>query len=130
MKAVHQDDPRTDLTPEEALDAEDALGQRLGEDRSLIELVRFGLDMEEFTRTHVGKYLVHRAEGELNEATKVLLDLNDLAGKDAADAHMQARVALKVLRWLDDVVQQGREAERSISERDHAGQPVDDEHGR
>lgn len=117
------------LTPEEQLDAEDALGQKLGEDRHLIELVRFGQDMEEFAATTIGKYFVNRAEGELNDAVSKLLDLNDLAGKDAAEAHAEAKIALKMLRWMDEAVTSGRDAERNIVGRDEAEQVVEGHDG-
>jgi hypothetical protein len=114
---AHENDPPISAEPVDEIEA--ALAERLGDERYLIELVRFGLDTEKFVNTNpIGKYLVSRGETELNEAVKKLLDLKDLQSEDARIAHGEARVALMVLRWLDEAITRGVESERLMSARD------------
>jgi hypothetical protein len=120
-REAHEHDPP--VTAEAQLEAAEAqLESRLGDElKHLIEIVHFGHDMAVWAKTRVGAYFVNRAEEDLTEATRQLLDMNSLQDKKAADAHMKARVAVTVLRWINEAVTAGEEAELAIQGLDQAG---------
>lgn len=111
MKEAHEHDPP--ITSEDVEAAEQQLASNLGDElKHLVEVVRFGHETEIFLKQNpVGRYLVAKAEADLAEATRQLLDMDSLRGKKARDVHAQARVAVAVLRWLDEAISAGREAE-------------------
>lgn len=121
VREAHEHDPP--VTAElEGAEAEAQLEARLGDGlKHLIEIVRFGQETELFLKEQpVARYLVERAERQMTEATRQLLDMNSLEGTKAAKAHFNARVAVAILRWLDEAVTQGREAELAIQGLDDA----------
>ena len=121
MKEAHDWDPP--VGPEEAAEhAEEQLAERLGGELShLIEVVRFGHETELFlAKNRVGQYLATKAEADLSEATRQLLDMDSLKGKTARDVFQKAKVAKAVLLWLDEAITAGRDAELAIQAQDSA----------
>lgn len=120
-EAHEYDPPVDDLVPNE--DPTEALEHRLGDElKHLIQVVHFGHEMELFSKSKVGAYLIQRAEGQLNEATRQLLDMNSLEGTKPAEAHMKAKVAIEILRWINEAIDAGKETELSIQGMDaHEG---------
>jgi hypothetical protein len=105
--------------------------QEGGIDLDTIEVVRFGLEMQAFVEHQpVGRYLVSTAEAQLGENIRKLLDLDSLDGPIARDAHFKARVAVGILKIIEEATVSGQEAEASIRERsaaDEAPEPGNDE---
>jgi hypothetical protein len=121
-REVHEHDPPLDqLSPEQ--EAELVLAKRLGDDAHLIDLVKFGADMEQWAQTKVGEYFVNRAEEELSDAVRALLEQSDLASAAAKGAHLKGRTALAVLRWMDEAITSGREASNKIISEDVVDRP-------
>jgi hypothetical protein len=81
-----------------------------------IEDVEFGVEVEEFLGTRIGKYLVARAEEEIEGA------LEDLKRCDPEDAKAIRALQTKIYRaesiqyWLAEIIQAGYNAEREIEE--------------
>lgn len=118
---AHEHDPPIGDEPDPDR-AEAELTERLGDEmRGHIEIVTFGLDVQAFMEQNpVGKYLVARAEAELNAATQELLDMNTVRGKKARDVFDRAKIAVKTLRWLNEAIAAGLESEQAIQALDPA----------
>lgn len=116
VRSAHEwDPPVTEETPVDR--AEQELAERVGDDfKHLIEVMRFGQETEQFINSNpVGRFLVTRAEEDLNSAVKELLDLDSLKGKTARTAFEKAKVAVKVLRWIDETITAGKDSELAIT---------------
>lgn len=117
MKEAHEHDPPVSATPSEV---EQQLEANLGDEmQHLIEVVRFGHEAELFVaKNPIGKYLVAKAEDQLNEATRLLLDMDSLRGKKARETHFRAKVAIGMLRLINEAVEAGHDAEKQIQAQD------------
>lgn len=118
-REAHEWDPpaSAEPTPERA---EAEFEERVADElKHLIKVVRFGIDVEAFLdKNPVGQYLVERAESDLNEAVRELLDLNSVRGKKARDIFARAKVAVSTLRFLNDAITAGLEAEKTLEAQD------------
>ncbi|MBP7966155.1 MAG: hypothetical protein KAZ23_01960 [Burkholderiaceae bacterium] len=100
-------------TPEQQQEQRE-LQDEVGEARRLMEV---GMDVEAFMKTPAGRYIQARANKELEEAQDALVDaaLESAEGRAAAQEHqLKARVAQRLLTYLGDIVQEGKNAERSF----------------
>lgn len=114
MADAHEFDPPRD--PEDLeREAVEVLRGRLGEDGHLLEVLRFGVEMEEFiSSSKVGQYLVNKANEDLQAAIGQLLDLPTIEGEDARNAHAEARLAFRLLQYIENAVIAGQESEQQI----------------
>lgn len=78
------------------------------ETREKLEKVDFGLQVQAFLGTRIGKYLVDRAQAEVEEFTGKLKAhpiLTDPNG--AAQLQCEIKTAENVLYWLADAIREG-----------------------
>lgn len=100
-------------TPEQQQEQRE-LQDEVGEARRLMEV---GMDVEAFMKTPAGRYIQARANRELEAAQDSLVSaaLNSAEGRAAAQEHqLNARVAQRLLSYLGDIVQEGKNAERAF----------------
>lgn len=86
-------------------------------EREVLEAeVSFGIEVETFFASNIGKYLLARSEEEVNKAVEALKDVNP----DNARAIRQLQDVIKrnegVERWLAEIIQGGRDARVQIDE--------------
>lgn len=120
-REAHEHDPPASGEPS-IEEAEQALASTLGDElKHLVEIVHFGHDVEEFmSKSPVGRALVARMEADLNEAIRQLLDLDSLRGKKARVIFDKAKTAVTALRYLNESITAGLDAERMIQAHDQA----------
>lgn len=80
--------------------------------------VRFGITVEEFLNSEVGKYLVSRAERERETALTALLTADPEDKRKVIELQFQGRLPDLVMKWLADAVTSGRLAERELTQDD------------
>jgi hypothetical protein len=86
--------------------------------RAQLRTVQFGLDVQAFTESAVGQYLLQRAENEREDA------LEAMANGDAADVNGMRELQLIVRRadsfaqWLADAVVAGEAAAAELEQRE------------
>lgn len=121
IKHVHEHDREVKTEPDPELEAE--LRDQLGGDAELVDLFKFGMEMEIFVKDNeVGRYLVNRANQDLQENIRLLLDQVVLDTQEARHAHQEARTALAVLSYISEAVSKGGEAEETIRQTDELTQ--------
>jgi hypothetical protein len=97
-----------------------------GVDPDQIQVMQFGQEMQAFIEKQpAGRYLIRHAEQQLAESVRKLLDLDSLDDTKARDAHFQARIAVGILRFIEDAVVSGQEAEDSIRAHDEVDDPTE-----
>lgn len=116
-----------DLT---AANPEDELRARLGDEAYNVDLLIFGQQMEEFVSKHpVGRRLYEKAQVEVARCTQILFSSATLDTDRVREAHFNGRVAIAMLKMIDDAITQGIEAKRAILADDGSDTPTGDEHG-
>lgn len=86
------------------------------EDDELMSLAKMGIDAEDFIRSPLGKFLIKKAEAEINDATEDLI----MADPDDVKANTEIRNRIHVARmfvvWLSESVNIGRVAHDQMRE--------------
>jgi len=88
------------------------------QDLALAE-ARFGIEVEGFLNTSVGRYLIGRAEIEEQEALQSLGEVDPEDPKAIREIQFKLQVARAVPRWIQDAIQSGRIAQATIEVEDH-----------
>jgi hypothetical protein len=84
--------------------------------RDAFEIARFGITVEQFMLSPVGKYLINRAEMDRDKA------IDDFKKVDSNDAQavraVQDRICTpdKIVKWLTEAIEGGRSAQDAIEE--------------
>lgn len=85
------------------------------DEESLMSQVRFGIEVESFVNTEIGKYLLSRADMEVESAVEKLKTADPDASKQIRDLQNQIYRAESINRWLAEAVQDGFHAERTLT---------------
>lgn len=85
------------------------------------ETIDFGFQVEAFLLSPVGKYLVGRAEGEIDEAVQQLKVANPTDAALIRELQNKIYRAESVQFWLAEAIQEGTNAQRELHERDVDG---------
>jgi len=88
-------------------------------EREFFEEARLGVEASNFLLSELGRYLHGRAKIELDEARDAILELNAYDFKDRMEiARHQKNAACgqAFMRWLVDLIQNGKAAEQQLSE--------------
>lgn len=116
--------------PDLTVNPEDELRARLGEDAYNVDLLIFGQQMEEFVSKHpVGRRLYEKAQAEVARCTQVIFSSATLEVPAVREAHFNGRVAIAMLKLIDEAITQGVEAKRAILADDGSDTPTGSEHG-
>lgn len=84
----------------------------------LIRAVQFGIEVERFMQTPIGTYLWNRAMKQITESAEALFSIDDISSPEAKVAHDQARIGNMFVDWLNEGLQEARDAEIQLEEVD------------
>lgn len=82
----------------------------------LLKAVDLGFQAEAFLQSDVGRYLVQRAEAQVDEAVEALKQADPEDAKGIRNLQGVIAVAEAVQYWLADVIQQGENAQQQLHE--------------
>lgn len=88
------------------------------EDRFLFAEAHLGIELENFLRTNVGRYLRGRCEGVVQEFNAWVLGSVDPEREEFRKRHLEARAAQMVMKFISEAVVQGQHAQQALEERD------------
>ena len=88
-------------------------------DRDTFEIARLGIEVETWFRDPVGRYVLERAEREVEEAFSEWLD----ADQDHQDPglHRRANAARQAVAWLNEAIVDGESAHKDLQENEDDG---------
>lgn len=78
--------------------------------------IEFGLDVEQFMGTPIGKYMQRRANQDIESALESLKTVDPEDPKAIRTLQNAVAVASNVLEWLGQAVTEGEQAERQFHE--------------
>ena len=81
-----------------------------------VNWAQFGKQVEMWLDTDVGRYLVKRANDEINEAVEAMKRTNPQDVKLMIEVQNRVKVAESVLGWLGDAIQEGHSALESLKD--------------
>lgn len=87
-------------------------------DIDLINVARIGIDAEAFSKSDIGKFLIGKAQAEIDAEMDALVDADPADVKLNTDIRNRIHVARMFLTWLDEAIQVGRHAHESLQEMD------------
>lgn len=102
-----------DLSPGERL-----LKRQMSDNADLIKLVRFSEGMGRWLDSDEGKGLQNLVEKDLSEAMRVWLTATDPGSEACRTAHLQARIAVEVIKKIESVLNAGPEAATLVRQSD------------
>ena len=82
----------------------------------LLKAVDLGFQAEAFLQSDIGRYLVSRAEAQIDEAVEALKEADPEDPKAIRALQNTIAVAESVQYWLADVIQQGENAQQQLHE--------------
>jgi hypothetical protein len=87
-------------------------------EQELLKTIQLGIEAEAFLSTDTGKYLVERANEELQAAQASLMDINPSDYAGIALLQAKAYQALNFKQWLLEALSDASYAEQQLSEND------------
>jgi hypothetical protein len=87
-------------------------------DSDLINIARIGIDAEAFAKSDIGKFLIGKAQAEIDAATAELIDADPADAKANTEIRNKIHVARMFLVWLDEAIQIIRHAPEQLQELD------------
>ena len=78
--------------------------------------IAFGLDVQQFMGSNIGRYLQARANADIEEALEALKTVDPEDPKAIRKLQNAVAVASSVLEWLGQAVTEGEQAERQFHE--------------
>lgn len=87
-------------------------------DQFLFAEAQLGLEMSEFLRSNVGRYLIGRCEAEIADFNGWVLDQADPNSDEFRRRHAEARGAQKVVKFINEAVVNGARSQHELEERD------------
>lgn len=85
----------------------------------LLKAVDLGFQAEAFVQSDIGRYLVRRAEAQVDEAVEALKGADPEDAKTIRALQNTIAVAESIQYWLADVIQQGENAQQQLHEGEH-----------
>jgi hypothetical protein len=89
-------------------------------DIDLINVARIGIDAEAFSKSDIGKFLIGKAQAEIEAATSELIAADPADVKANTEIRNKIHIARMFLVWLDEAIQVGRLAHDQLQEMDHS----------
>ena len=78
--------------------------------------IAFGLDVQQFMGSNIGRYIQDRANADIEEALEALKTADPYDPKAISKLQNDIAVASNVLEWLGQAVTEGEQAERQFHE--------------
>lgn len=88
------------------------------DNETLFAEVALGIRTKEFLNTDTGRLITGRAEIELLEARAALEQVDPEDAKAVREIQTKAAVARKMITWLNEVIENGNQAEAILTEQD------------
>lgn len=88
----------------------------MDEHKMLLAEAMLGQDAEDFLRSDVGRYLIGRADQEIQEAQQKLATVSPWRRRRIQELQAQIWRAQSVKGWLIEVINAGRSAEQALEE--------------
>lgn len=89
----------------------------MGQDNQIIKSIDFGFEVEAFLQSNIGKYLIGRAEEEVEAAVESLKSVDPENPKEIRGLQHKISVAENIQYWLADAIQAGHNAQEQLQER-------------
>ena len=86
------------------------------EGRRLLTMVEIGIDAEVFLAGNLGGEILNRIMQDREDALAKLEDVDPYNAKEVQTAQNNARLPIMFLQYLNDCVQEGKQAERMLYE--------------
>lgn len=83
--------------------------------REQLKIVDFGFEVQAFLRSNIGKYLVQRAETEVEDAVEALKVVDPEDPKAIRDLQAKIAQAGSFQYWLAEAYQAGENAQRELT---------------
>lgn len=80
------------------------------------ELARLGVEVNQWFNSKVGKHVIAKAEGEIEEVTAALLDIDPTDKDGIAALQTKAAQARLAVIWLNEAIIDGDVAYRELQE--------------
>ena len=80
--------------------------------KALHDAIDFGMEVQSFLQSRIGRYLVKRAEEEVEASVQLLKEADAEDPKAIRELQNKIKVAEDFQYWLGDAVQSGINAER------------------
>lgn len=88
------------------------------DNRELINQIDFGMQVEAFLGSEVGKYLIGRAEHDVEEATEQLKNADPENPKLIRTLQNKIKCAESIQYWMAEAIQSGHLAQMQLREQD------------
>jgi hypothetical protein len=88
------------------------------DENDLVELARMGIEAEDFCRTSLGKFILGKADGEIQEATADLVSADPEDIKLNRELRNKIHVARMFKVWLGEAISVGRVAHDQLDEQE------------
>jgi hypothetical protein len=88
------------------------------EENRLLGEAQLGIEAEAFMRSQIGRYLVQRAQNEIEEETALLIDADPDDIKTGRDIRNRIERCRMFLTWMTEAVNVGRKAHEELRELD------------
>jgi len=88
----------------------------MDETELLVAEARLGSQTKEFLKSPIGRYIVGRADKAREEAFESWVSANPTDAETIAELQFRARLPSLVMGWLDEVINQAKHAEETLSE--------------
>lgn len=89
-------------------------------DKEVLAQIELGIDVENFLKTNIGKYLASRAYDELAEALNSLKNVDYNDSEAIRKLQNQAWLAEQFIIWLQQAVHEGKTAEEVLRQTDYS----------
>jgi hypothetical protein len=80
----------------------------------VLKAIDFGMEVEAFLQSDIGRYLTKRAEAEVEAAVEVMKSVDPEDVKSVRGLQNTIKVAESVLYWLADAIQSGLNAQAEL----------------
>lgn len=85
------------------------------QERELLNQVALGIEGERFVSTTFGLELVKRLQVDHDDAMSELLDADPFNNQVIREIQNRAKLPIMFLQYLNDIVEEGRQAEKLLS---------------
>ena len=84
--------------------------------RETLKTIDFGFEVQAFLESNLGRYLIRRAEGQIEEAVEKLKHVNPEDARQIRALQHTIHVAEDIQYWLGEAIQAGLNAQREFPE--------------
>lgn len=87
-------------------------------ERFLFAAAHVGIEMDEFRRSNVGRYLIGRAQDQVEAFSAFALEIPEPDNTEYKRLHMKAAAAQMLMTFIGEAIADGKHAEESLAEMD------------